>query len=68
MSKETRANKEGPILTPMDWVPGDAKNHSATGGGVNNGIEGYPKGTPTKLPELAFDNSGEFGKVKKAEG
>lgn len=70
MSKETRANKEGPILTPMEWVPGDPKSHTSTGGGDYNGIAGepYPKGTPTKLPELAFDNSGEFGKVKKDKG
>jgi hypothetical protein len=69
MSKEKQGKEVGPIHTGTEFIPGDHKEFSSTGGGDYNGIAGepYPKGTPTKLPELAFDNSGEFGKIKKTE-
>jgi hypothetical protein len=67
MSKSSVGKQEGPIRTEMEWIPGDPMNHSATGGADVNGISGYPKGTPTKLPEVAFDNSDKFGKVPKAK-
>jgi len=63
----TQGNKEGPVLTPMEWVPGEPSKHDATGGGSYNGLPGYPSGTPTTLPEIVFDNSGDFGKVPKAK-
>lgn len=57
--------KHGPVLTPMNEVFGNPDEHGATGGSVTNGIGTgpYPKGDATKLPEVTFDNCGEFGKV-----
>lgn len=70
MSKDKQGHMHGPVHTPMEEVFGNPDKHDSTGGGDYNGIAGepYPKGTPTKLPELAFDNSGEFGKVRKDKG
>ena len=61
-----QGHKEGPVLTPMEWVPEGDKS-KATGGAVYDGVPGYPKGTADKIDQVTFDNSGGFGDVKKAE-
>jgi len=63
----TQGQEHGPIHTGTTFIPGDTSAKSATGGGIYNGIDGYPKGTPTEMPEISFDNSGAFGKVPKAK-
>ncbi len=61
-------HEDGPIHTPMaeEMIPGNSDEFKATGGGIYEGIDGYPKGTKTISGELAFDDSGVFGKVPKA--
>lgn len=66
MAESKQGHKYGPVLSPMEEDFHSGTEHEATGGGIYNGMPGYPKGTPTKAPELTFDNSGEFGKVPKA--
>lgn len=57
----------GPIRSGSEEYFGHDGSHKATDGGIYNGMPGYPKGTPTKAPELTFDESGNFGKVKSAK-
>ncbi len=66
MSDKSGAHQYGPVLSPMESLPGNPKDFGATGGSVTNGVPGYPKGSDVKADEVTFDNSGGFGDVKKA--
>jgi hypothetical protein len=69
MSNE-KGHMHGPILSPMEEIPKEyagEKSHKSSGPGIYNGVPGYPKGTEAIIPELAFDDSGAFGKVPKAK-
>lgn len=56
---------EGPIVTPMEWIPGDPKDLRGDNNGVFNGEPGYPAGTPDKIPTLIYDREGPFGQEPK---
>jgi len=63
--------QKGPVLTPVEWIPGNPP--SAEGGqGVKNGEPGaeYQKRTmgPNSINEVTLDECGEFKNAEKAEG
>ena len=60
--------KHGPVLSPVEWIPGNPEERSG-GAGVYNGEDGYPKrtGGSDSLPEKIIDKCDEFGKADKAQ-
>ena len=59
--------KNGPILTPMNEIPGSPSDHKGDSGDCFDGLPGYPAGSGGKAPELTFVEDGGFGKVKKSD-
>jgi hypothetical protein len=57
--------RHGPIETEMEMIPGDPNDLKGDTNGVYDGVNGYPKGSGGKIPELTFDEAGNFGKVDK---
>jgi hypothetical protein len=58
--------QNGPISTPMQWIPGNPSDHSGADSTIHNGVPGYPAGTGGKLPEVTFSNTDGFADPKPA--
>jgi len=63
MAKPTGAHEHGPVLSPVEWIPGEG--HEPAGECIENGVPGYPKGTERKADEVTFYEGGNFGKFKR---
>lgn len=61
-----QGKNEGPILTPMQDIPGNPKD-LRVGEGVFGGEPGWPAESAGKIPTLIYEKTGQFGDVKKAE-
>jgi hypothetical protein len=60
---DSTGTKHGPILSPMESIPGDPNDLRGDNASTFDGVPGYPKGSGGKIPEVTFDNQGTFGKV-----
>jgi len=60
---DKQGEQHGPIRTGSEEYFGHEHLKGDTSG-IFDGEPGYPKGTGGKLPELIYDQAGEFGKVK----
>jgi hypothetical protein len=63
MADKSGAHQYGPVLSPMEEVPGSG--HDPAGDCIENGVPGYPKGTERKADEVTFYQGGNFGKFKR---
>lgn len=59
--------KEGPILTPMQEVPGSPSNHKGDSGDCFDGVPGMPAGSGGKAPELTYVENTPWDKVPGAK-
>jgi hypothetical protein len=54
----------GPVLTVMDWVPGNPDDVRGDQSTAFDGVPGYPKGSGGAVPEVTFVNQGAFTQPK----
>lgn len=63
---DSTGKQHGPILSPMEEVPGSPSDLRGQNSSTFDGVPGYQKGSGGKIPEVTFDDQGEFGKVSRA--